>query len=107
VRVTVVIPDYDHPDRPEQEYLQIDLEAGNASLSEYDRIRADLRWPKAVDGPSFWLTWVAWHVLSSEGAIPKTVKFDQFRKDALEVRDTDKDENADVDPTSPTSEPTS
>lgn len=102
VKITATIPDYDDP---AQGFVEVDLEAGSLHLSEYDRIRVERHWPKATDGPSFWLVWLAWYVLHVEKAIPADVKFEQFRKDCVECRDTEPAEP--VDPTTPTSEPMS
>jgi hypothetical protein len=98
-RLVCVIPDYSARDKGE--YLEVELQAEGQDLSDYDQVRGARNWPKAVDGPNFWLAYLAWSCLRREGLVPTDVKFDAFRKDCLEVRDADSD---DVDPTTQTSE---
>lgn len=77
-----------------------DVQALNVDLVAWDRDRAKHKWPSPQDAPFVWLNYLAWHVLTREGAIPEQT-LRQFESAAAEVSSAAGDEDA-GDPVDPT-----
>lgn len=76
----------------------------NVDLVRFDRTAAKHDWPRADRAPMLWNTFVVWSAMRRTGAIPESLKWEQFEERALAVSPVPRDrlngEGSDVvDPT--------
>lgn len=50
---------------------ELDVQALNIDMLQYDRQRARMGWPTPGDAPFVWLTFLAWSACMREGVLPE------------------------------------
>lgn len=55
-----------------------EIQTNNFDMVLYERTARKRGWPGPQDAQMEWMTWLAWHGLQREGAIPPDVTYDTF-----------------------------
>lgn len=74
----------------------------NVDLVRYDRTAAKHGWPKGLDAPMLWVTFLAWSAMKREGLIDKDMTWETFEQRALQVQPAAEDELNGASPVDPT-----
>lgn len=73
-------------------YLEYDVQTDNRDMTQWDAVRARRKWPKAMDAPSLWMTFLTWHALYRTGA-GVDAEFDAFNARCVQTQMIDADGN--------------
>ena len=78
-----------------------EVQATNADMLTYERTARKRGWPDAKSAPVEWVTFLAWHALVRDGAIPSDTTYDGWCLSVLSVEPVGGEP---VDPTRPGAE---
>ena len=85
-----------------EDFLQYDVQTDNRDMTQWDFARARRNYPDPREGPSIWMTFLAWNALRRSAAdVPDT--FDGFNGRCVQVSVIDQEGNV-VTPDSPQEE---